>query len=82
MIPIGFAQTKENLPNIVLIMGDNIGCSNIGAYGGEIETPNTIKPNTITSQPAHVVGSSKPTESRRVNYYTKPPLGAKSKKII
>lgn len=27
-------------PNIVLIMGDDIGISDIGAYGGEIQTPN------------------------------------------
>ena len=27
-------------PNIVLIMGDDIGFSDIGCYGGEIRTPN------------------------------------------
>lgn len=30
----------DSRPNIVLIMGDDIGISDIGAYGGEIETPN------------------------------------------
>ncbi|NIJ45911.1 arylsulfatase [Wenyingzhuangia heitensis] len=37
---ISFGQKKEQKPNIVLIMGDDIGFSDIGAYGGEIETPN------------------------------------------
>ncbi|WP_339926411.1 arylsulfatase [uncultured Cyclobacterium sp.] len=34
------AEKKAPLPNIILIMGDDIGYSDIGAYGGEIETPN------------------------------------------
>src|SRR3546814_3632083 len=32
------AQDKR--PNIVLIMADDMGYSDIGCYGGEIETPN------------------------------------------
>ncbi|WP_157638124.1 arylsulfatase [Flexithrix dorotheae] len=32
--------TQENRPNIVLIMGDDIGFSDISCYGGEIPTPN------------------------------------------
>ena len=34
---ISFAQEK---PNIVLIMADDIGFSDIGSYGSEIKTPN------------------------------------------
>ena len=30
-------------PNIVLIMADDMGISDIGCYGGEIETPNLDK---------------------------------------
>ena len=33
-------SNKRNLPNIVLIMGDDIGYSDIGCYGSEIQTPN------------------------------------------
>ena len=34
------AEKQEARPNIRLIMGDDIGISEIGSYGGEIETPN------------------------------------------
>ncbi len=33
----------DTRPNIVLIMGDDIGFSDIGCYGGEIQTPNLDK---------------------------------------
>ena len=31
---------KASRPNILLIVGDDVGYSDLGAYGGEIETPN------------------------------------------
>lgn len=33
-------KKEDNRPNIVLIMADDIGISDIGCYGAEIETPN------------------------------------------
>jgi len=33
-------KEKTKRPNIILIMGDDMGYSDIGAYGGEINTPN------------------------------------------
>ncbi len=36
----GGAVAKKKRPNIVLIMADDMGYSDIGCYGGEIRTPN------------------------------------------
>ena len=38
IIPSVFCQNKK--PNIVLIMCDDMGYSDLGCYGSEIETPN------------------------------------------
>lgn len=37
------ADTQVKKPNIVLIMADDMGYSDIGSYGGEIDTPNIDK---------------------------------------
>ena len=34
------AQTSQPRPNIIVIMADDVGYSDIGCYGGEIQTPN------------------------------------------
>ena len=35
-----YAQNPENKPNFLVIVGDDFGYSDIGAFGSEISTPN------------------------------------------
>lgn len=35
---------KPPRPNVVLIIADDLGFSDLGCYGGEIETPNLDRP--------------------------------------
>jgi arylsulfatase A-like enzyme len=37
------ARAQKKRPNIILIMSDDMGFSDLGCYGGEIETPNLDK---------------------------------------
>ena len=36
---ICFAETKSERPNILVILSDDMGFSDLGCYGGEIQTP-------------------------------------------
>jgi arylsulfatase len=36
----GFNINAAERPNVIMILVDDMGFSDIGAYGGEIETPN------------------------------------------
>jgi arylsulfatase len=40
LLILSFAAMAEERPNVILIMVDDMGYSDIGCYGGEIQTPN------------------------------------------
>ena len=37
---VAYAESPSRRPNIVLILGDDLGFADIGAFGSEISTPN------------------------------------------
>ncbi len=40
IIAIGGRAESANVPNVLVILADDLGFSDVGCYGGEIETPN------------------------------------------
>lgn len=43
LVPLRAADTKPSKPNIIVILADDMGFSDLGCYGGEIQTPNLDK---------------------------------------
>jgi arylsulfatase A-like enzyme len=37
---LAWTKRRDNRPNMIVIMGDDIGYSDLGAYGGDTDTPN------------------------------------------
>lgn len=57
-------NTPDDRPNIVLIMADDLGYSDIGIYGGEIDTPHLDKLGQEGIQYTQFYNNAKCTESR------------------
>ena len=65
MVGISEAAVSENRPNILLVMADDMGWTDIGSFGGEIETPNldALAKSGVTFTDFHVSVSCSPTRS-------------------
>jgi arylsulfatase len=59
------AQAAENRPNILLVMADDMGWTDIGSFGSEIETPNldALAAEGVRFTDFHVSISCSPTRS-------------------
>lgn len=59
------ARTNGRGPNIVLILADDLGFSDLGAYGSEIATPNlnALAANGVRFANFHVAGTCSPTRA-------------------
>ena len=64
-LPTMRCSKKTNHPNIVLIMADDIGFSDIGCYGAEINTPNldSLAENGIRFRQFYNMAKCNPTRS-------------------
>lgn len=62
---VGSAQAKERRPNLLVIVADDLGYSDLGAFGGEIRTPNLDKLalNGIRLAGFHTAPTCSPTRS-------------------
>ncbi|WP_111708182.1 arylsulfatase [Lutibacter citreus] len=61
---IQILKAQESKPNIVIIFADDLGYSDIGCYGGEIETPNIDKLAEEGLRFTHFINGSKCAPSR------------------
>lgn len=62
---IGPAQAEERRPNLLVIVADDLGYSDLGAFGGEIRTPNLdrLALNGIRLAGFHTAPTCSPTRS-------------------
>ena len=62
---LGLAEAKDTRPNILLIVADDLGYSDIGSFGGEIATPSldNLANEGLQLTNFHVLPSCSPTRS-------------------
>ena len=68
-----FAGSAARKPNILIIVADDMGWSDIGSYGGEIQTPNLESPSHGLARPGAALARRCPmnTLSARLEDYLK-----------
>ena len=59
------SHAEAKRPNVLLVMADDMGWTDIGSFGGEIETPNldTLAQRGVKFSDFHVSVSCSPTRS-------------------
>lgn len=64
-LALGFAHAKETRPNILLVVVDDMGYSDIGPFGGEIRTPSldSLAKSGIRFTDFHTSVACSPTRS-------------------
>lgn len=64
LLAVPFFASAER-PNVILIVGDDVGYSDIASYGGEISTPNldALASDGVRFSSFHVTASCSPTRS-------------------
>lgn len=64
-MPLGGVALADERPNILLVMADDLGWTDVGAYGGEIETPNldALAENGLLFTDFHASVSCSPTRA-------------------
>ena len=63
-------NTPKQLPNIVLILADDMGWSDLGCFGGEISTPNLDRLAKSGIRFTQFHNTAKITISHTANYFT------------
>jgi len=52
---VALAAPAADRPNIILMMADDMGFSDIAPYGGDMRWPSQVKANTKTDQLGHII---------------------------
>jgi len=66
------SPSKDNRPNILLIVADDLAFTDLGAFGGEIQTPNldALAASGVRLTQFYVAPTCSPTLSRIANIPT------------
>ncbi|WP_341708373.1 arylsulfatase [Halopseudomonas sp.] len=84
LMPLSAAAAVDTRPNILLIVADDLGFSDLGAYGGEIHTPNIdqLAAAGLQFTNFHVAATCSPTRSMLMTGVTNHLVGMGNMKEI